>query len=259
MAGCSSKSGLDTQQLPWDRGCGHTACSCGAWLAAVGTNPVMAWRDGQCCIPEGCLWAWYRSRLPYMAIRTTGQVHTSIWVGGHRKWPCVSLRVACRSPWAWRKMTSKTWSLWYNLSRESGFRAVTAPGLKKKMKDLVLAGQWRHWDVAILCQAAEELEQPEGWKPISFKFHNRSSAMHALVYSFKAQKLMLIPFLVEMAKRISFQWKGAVSKVERLSRGLATMASMKNGTVKYSWIDTIHALAYSYAWRHGCIVLPEAG
>ena len=110
------------------------------------------------------------------------------------------------------------------------------------MKDLVLAGQWRHWDVAILCQAAEELEQPEGWKPISFKFHNRSSAMHALVYSFKAQKLMLIPFLVEMAKRISFQWKGAVSKVERLSRGLATMASMKNGTVKYSWIDTIQNL-----------------
>ena len=67
-------------------------------------------------------------------------------------------------------------------------------------------------------------------------------AMHALAYSYYARKLALSAFLVEMAKHIPFEWKGSVSKVERMSRGMATGASMRHGTVKYSWIDTIQQL-----------------
>ena len=83
-----------------------------------------------------------------------------------------------------------------DVSRESGYRAATAPGLKKKMKDFVLAGRLRDWDIAILCQAAEQPERPEGWKPMYFKFHYRGNAMHSLAYSFYARKLDLSAFLL---------------------------------------------------------------
>ncbi len=35
-------------------------------------------------------------------------------------------------------------------SRAYGFRAVTFAGLRKKAMDIVLAGEWREWDVAKL-------------------------------------------------------------------------------------------------------------
>ena len=127
-----------------------------------------------------------------------------------------------------------------DVSRESGYRAATAPGLQKKMKDFVLAGRLHDWDIAILCQAAEQPERPEGWKPMYFKFHYRGVAMHALAYSFYARKLDLSAFLVDMFKRIPFEWKGSVTKVERVSRGVAIGASMmKHSTINYSWVDTI--------------------
>ena len=72
-----------------------------------------------------------------------------------------------------------------------------------------------------------------------FKFHYRGNAMHALAYSFYARKLDLSAFLVDMFKRIPFEWKGSVTKLERLSRGLATGTSMKHGTIKHSWVDIL--------------------
>ncbi len=60
--------------------------------------------------------------------------------------------------WTQPDMVPKTVSLEAlraDFSRQSGYRAVSPAGLLQKMRDIVLAQEWREWDVAALCEVPE--------------------------------------------------------------------------------------------------------
>ena len=64
-------------------------------------------------------------------------------------------------------------------SRKSGYRAVSATGLVQKMKDLTIAGEWRAWDVVILCKVPHPTTAAQPEKKLKANSGTAASAVPA--------------------------------------------------------------------------------
>ncbi len=159
-----------------------------------------------------------------------------------------------------------------DFSRISGYRAVSPAGLLQKMRDIVLAQEWRDWDIAALCDVPElaaaagssfaglapgagpkaaeagtnasepELARGAGsslMKPCYLDFHHRGCALHVLAYSFKTRELDLPQWFVAMASAIPLSWKGELTKLQWLTGGISAAAALQHGQVRLSWLDII--------------------
>ncbi len=136
-----------------------------------------------------------------------------------------------------------------DMSRNSGYRAVSWGGLQQKMEQLSIAQQWREWDTAKLADGrANEEEEDRGSDrvlPLYVKFHHRGVALHMLCCSFRSRGLHLPQWLLDMAKQVPCQWHGTMKKVDRLITGLAAGASMEHGCPGLSG-DSV------FFWHHAC-------
>ena len=140
-------------------------------------------------------------------------------------------------------------------SRDRGYRSVTAAGLLKKMRDLTVAGEWRSWDVVVLCvTTATASEEPPTKKARSgaaasaaytnddlvyYDFHHRACALHALCALHQHRSKSLPEWLKAMAKTMPFKFVGKKTRAQLVAQGLGAGISMQEGIVKQSWLDLV--------------------
>jgi len=164
--------------------------------------------------------------------------------------------------------------------REAGYRNVKPEGLRKKMRDIMVAKAWREWDKAVLCRVpeldAEEAssagsaeasgDAPEAasqhrraMKTIRYiDFHHRACAMHFVAYSFNDRAMDLPGWFLALAKQVPVEHKGTLSKLEWRSLGLGRAASQQHGQVGLSWMDILQIILEEPAWAmSGCANLQD--
>ena len=152
--------------------------------------------------------------------------------------------------------------------REAGYRNVKPAGLREKMRDIMVAKEFREWEKAVLCRVPElDTEEarsaanasgdaPEAasqhmktLKTMRYvDFHHRACAMHFMAYSLNDRAIDLPGWFVVLAKKIPVEHKGALSKLEWRSDGLGRAASQQHGQVGLSWMDILQTILEEPAW-----------
>ena len=128
-----------------------------------------------------------------------------------------------------------------DFSNKSGYRAINTTSLLRKMRDIVVAKQWRDWDIAVMAQVPEmdQTDQPSDTRPRYVDFHYRGCALHVICYSFMLRGLDLPPWAVGLVRTIKVKWEGQLSKVSFLARGFGQSIAMQEGTAKVTWLDIV--------------------
>ena len=121
-------------------------------------------------------------------------------------------------------------------SRARALRAVEFPELKEKAKAIILAQQWRSWDVLQVSRQPGTTGQ-EG--TFVEDFHMRLCALGALFYVHWRQGLLLPPFLRAMGKAIPTKYLGHASRATALARAVSNCASLQFGVTHLGWLDIV--------------------
>ena len=153
-------------------------------------------------------------------------------------------------------------------SRTHGYRVVTPAGLRKKMRDITVAGEWRPWDIVVLCHiAVEAATEPVAKKPrvttttaaasagasvaasagvsdeyrdlVYADFHHRACALHALCALHRHGGHDLPDWLKTMAGKVPFRYVGKKTRAQLVGEGFGQGASLQEGVVKQSWMDLV--------------------
>ncbi len=192
----------------------------------------------------------------------------------YSQWLSTELGLAVDAPCTFETSTEApadvplTW-LSADPSRHHGYRSVSAAGLQKKMRDITIAGEWRSWDIAVVCRiVAAPSEEPPTKKLrkagngalataasavlgavgpdaaasaelVYLDFHHRGCALHVLCALHRLQGQGLPEWLKAMAARIPFSWRGGMTRAQLVAEGVASGISMQEGIVKQSWLDLV--------------------
>ena len=185
----------------------------------------------------------------------------SMGPAGQQYWPWLSQELGVDGePCSWMSSSEASGDislakLSSDPSRDHGYRSVTFAGLLKKMRDLTVAGEWRPWDVVVLCVIkATASEEPPTKKArggaaasaaytngdlVYYDFHHRACALHALCALHQRHNKALPEWLKAMAKTIPFKFEGKKTRAQLVAQGLGAGISMQEGIVKQSWLDLV--------------------
>ena len=137
-------------------------------------------------------------------------------------------------------------------SRARALRAVEFPELKDKAKAIILAQEWRDWDV-LQVSRQPGTTGPEG--TFVEDFHMRLCALGALFYVHWKQGLPLPPFLRAMGQSIPTKYLGHASRAVALARAVSNCASLQFGVTHLGWLDIVLQVVQV----HGAAVEPVNG
>ena len=121
-------------------------------------------------------------------------------------------------------------------SRARALRGVEYPELKEKAQAIVLAQEWRPWDVLQISR----LPHATGLEGTFLEdFHQRLCALGALFYVHWARDSPIPPFLKAMGRNIPTKYLGYASRTVALARAVQTCAAFQCGVTHLGWLDIV--------------------
>ncbi len=151
-----------------------------------------------------------------------------------------------------------------DLGRGNALRAVSMAMLKKKMRDIAFAQEWREWDVAKLChvplgksneagaaaaqaddKAGAAAAQADGVGPdhshalFIVDFHIRAAALHGLLALHYRRGSPVPSWLLALSKKIEAEYIGTIERSEAIAKAYSIASALQEGAQKLSWLDIV--------------------
>ncbi len=151
-----------------------------------------------------------------------------------------------------------------DLGRQNALRGVSMAMLKKKMRDIALAQEWREWDVVKLCHVplvmnnqagaattqagdeagaaaarADEACPEHSHALFMIDFHIRAAALHGLLALHYRRGSPVPSWLLSLSKKITAEYIGTLERSDALAKAYSIASALQEGAQKLSWVDIV--------------------